>query len=241
METTNEVRVGLPSKIRDSIVNRPFRLNSLQEQIIQTFGPDRAAEEGSRFVAVNPTPGTVIATTTSITAFTVASPIMAVVNNNAIDSGINITLDYLRLIQGQVPTSASTWHWLMQKDSVARYSSAGSTITPKNVSTGAPNQSGSAGIYFGALVAAAAGVNARYTHRSVGRSVIPVINDETLFKFGSPSHDGAGSLGGTVALRIPIPCGPEVIKPGETWLLYGWAGANAAAPSWEFELGYIER
>ena len=241
METENEVRALLPSRIRDSIFNRPRRLNQYAEAIAQLFGPDRAAEEGTRFVATNPTPGTPIATTTSITAFTVASPIMAIVNNNGIDSGINVTLDYLRLLLSQVPTSATSWQWLMQKDSATRYSSAGSTIVPKNVLVGAPNPTGSAGIYFGALVAAAAGVNARYTHRSVGRSVVGVIQDETLFKFGSPSHDGAGTLGGTVALRVPIPCGPEVIRPGETWLLYGWGAANAAAPSWEFELGYTER
>lgn len=240
MEIVNEIRSLLPSRIKDSIQNRPIRLNQFAEPIHQPFGPDRAAEEGSRFIATNPTMGTVIATTTSITAYDATKPIMLVQNKNGLD-GPNITLDFLRLIQGQVPTSASTWNWAMVLDTVNRYTSGGSAITPVNVNSGAAINGSGAQIYFGAVVAPAAGAAARFIHRSMGRSVIPVISDETLFKFGSPTHDGAGSLGGTVALRIPIPAAPVILKPGDNWLLYGWAGSNAAAPSWEFELGYTER
>ena len=238
MENVNEVRHGLSPILGDGIANRPFRLNRHSELIAEVFGPDRAAAEGSRFVSINPTLGTAIATTTSITGFDATKPVMLVQNRNGV-GGANIILDYLRLILAQVPTSATAWNWAMVVDTINRYTSGGSAITPTNVNTGGAGSG--AGIYFGAVVAPAAGAAVKTVHRSQGRSVIPVTLDEWVFKFGAAPDSGAGSLGGAVALRMPIPCGPVVLRPGDSWLLYGWGASNAAAPSWEFELGHTER
>jgi hypothetical protein len=120
-----------------------------------------------------------------------------------------------------------------------RYSSAGTQITPQPLNSGA-GKSGAV-IFFGAPVATAALTADKFIHRSKGRSVIPVVGDETLFKFGSQNHEGPTTLGGAVALRMPIPCGPVVLNPGDTWLLHHWQAASAGAPAWEFEFGYSER
>lgn len=239
IEISNQVRHNtIPPLYVDGISNVPARFNKMGEAVVQAFSPNNAAEEGSRFVTTNPTLGTPIATTTSITAFTVASPVMVLQNRNGI-GGANITLDYLRLLLSQVPTSATAWNWAAVLDTVNRWTSGGSQLTPANVNTGGA-ASGLA-VFFGALVAPAAGVSARTVHRSAGRSAVPVTQDEWLFKFGSQNHEGPSTLGGAVALRIPIPCGPVVLRPGDNWVLYGWGAANAAAPSWELELGHQER
>jgi hypothetical protein len=239
IELSNQVRHNsLPPVTPDGIYNVPARLNKYAEAIVQAYGPNQGVEEGSRFISANPTLGTAIATTTSITAFTAASPVMLAQNKNGI-GGANITLDYLRLLLSQVPTSATNWNWAGIVDTSSRYTSGGTTIVPANLNTGGAG-SGLL-LVFGAIVAAAASQAARTVHRSIGRSAIPVTLDEWLFKYGSQNHEGAGSLGGAVALRMPIPGGPVVLRPGDTYLLYGWGTANAAAPSWEFELGHTER
>lgn len=239
IEISNQVRhTALPPAVGDGITNLPARLNKYAEPIVQAYGPNQGVEEGSRFISTNPTLGTAIATTTSITAFTAASPVMLVQNKYGL-GGPAITLDYLRLMLSQVPTSATRWDWAGVVDTTSRYTSGGTAITPANLNTA--GLSSGALVVFGAIVAAAASANARTVHRSMGRSAIPVLQDEWLFKYGSQNHEGPSSLGGAVALRMPVPGGPVVLRPGDTYLLYGWGTSNAAAPSWEFELGHTER
>jgi hypothetical protein len=238
IELSNQVRHNsLPPVTPDGINNVPARLNKYAEAIVQAYGPNQGVEEGSRFLSATAV-GTPIATTTSITAFTAASPILLAQNKNGV-GGANITLDYLRMILSQVPTSATNWNWAGIVDTSSRYTSGGTTIVPANLNTSGAG-SGLL-LVFGAIVAAAASQAVRTVHRSIGRSAIPVTLDEWLFKYGSQNHEGASSLGGAVALRMPIPGGPVVLRPGDTYLLYGWGTANAAAPSWEFELGHTER
>lgn len=239
MEFETENREKLPARIPDGIQNRPFRVNPFAEQMAQVHGPDSAALEGSRFIATNGTIGTAVATTTSITSFDATKPILLMQNQNGA-GGAKMVLDYIRLIWGQVPTSATVWHWAMILSTANRYSSAGTQVTPRNVNSAGPGSG--ATVYIGAPVTTAANANVdRTVHRSCGRSVIPVISDEIIFKFGAPNWDGAGSLGGTVALRLPTPCGPVVLNPGDNFLLHGWGASNGAAPSWEYEIGWTER
>jgi hypothetical protein len=238
MEFMNVIRSLLPGSNVDGIQNVPQRLNKYSEAIVEAFGPNRGAEEGTRHVATNATLGTAVATTTSITAYDATKPIMLVQNRNGA-AGKNIFLEYLRLIWGQVPTSATDWFWAMVVDSATRYASAGTLITPKNVNVGGDQSN--ALIYFGAPVTVAAGQNGRVVHLSAGRSVIPVINDEVVFRFGARGNEAPSTLGGTVALRLPIPCGPVILRPGDTWALHGWGTSNGAAPSWQFEMGFTER
>lgn len=239
IEISNTVRHNsLPPVTPDGVNNIPARYNKLGEAIVQAFGPNNGVEEGTRFVSANPTLGTPIATTTSITAFTAASPVLLAQNKNG-PGGAVITLDYLRMMLSQVPTSATNWNWAGIVDTSSRYTSGGTTITPANLNTSGAG-SGLL-LVFGAIVAAAASAAARTVHRSIGRSAIPVTLDEWLFKYASQNHEGPSTLGGAVALRMPIPGGPVVLRPGDTYLLYGWGASNAAAPSWEFELGHSER
>lgn len=229
---------SLPNSYGEGITDPPARRNKYGESIFQPYGPNTGVEEGTRHVATNPTMGTGIATTTSIQTYDTTKPVMMVINPYGL-GGANIIFDYLRLIATAAAGSSTDENWAMQLSAGTRYASAGTAIVPVPLNTGA-SKSGAV-IFFGAPVAAAALAADKFIHRSKGRSVIPVAGDETLFKFGSTNHEGPTTLGGAVALRMPIPCGPVVLRPGDTWLLHHWQAASAGAPAWEFEFGYTER
>lgn len=232
----NAVRRLLPGANSEGAGQVPFRMDKYGELHVAVKDAWAAANEGSYFVGTNPTMGTAVATTTSIQAYDATKPVMTLVNSGS----KNIFLDYIRLTWGQVPTSATTWHWSMEVDPLqTRYASAGVAVDMKNVNP----QGGAFGgvLRFGVPVTIAAGAARRFVHRAVGRSAIPVINDLVFFKFGGGEGGGGSTLGGTVAIPLIIPVAPVIIGPGETFCLMGWAASNAAAPSWEFDIGLIER
>jgi hypothetical protein len=240
VELDSVVRQALPPASGDGIYNLPRRVTKYGESIIRILDASFEAEQGNKHVATNPTMGTGIATTTSIQTYDATKPVMLVQNAYGI-GGPSIIFDYLRLLATAVGGSTTSFDWVQVLDPLpsGRYTSGGSQITPQPLNT----KFGKSGalIYFGAVVSPAAGANARFVHRSKARSVIPVVGDEWLFKFGSQNHEGPTTLGGAVALRMPTPCGPVVLNPGDTWLLHGFGAASAGAPAWEFELGYTER
>ena len=236
---------GLPSYSPDAIAQVQPRMGRFREQYALNLGKDivHLADEGTYFNAVNPTLGTPIAQTTSITAFGATTPVLIIQNT---DSPTNlgykrIYLDYIRLIQGStVPTSATAWQSALILDKGPRYTSGGTALTPVNPNMDLAALSIAAG-FFGAIVAPAA-LSARVVGRHVARSVIPVVNDETIYSFGNDHAPGAVSdIAGTTAKRLVIPCGPVVIGPGQVLLLYQWGPSCAAAPTFEFELGWWER
>lgn len=211
-----------------------------------------AADEGAFYVATNPTSGTAIATTTSVVddAATASAthaqnvPVL-LVQNGASESDANaktIYLRYLRMILGQVPTSATSWQMSIRADkNPSAYTSGGTKITPVNTNLGSSLVS-QAQIYFGAVVTPLPlSATARLLARAQVNSVIPVTLDQWLFTFGV---SGAGSdqvAGGAGAKNVLLALPPIVIAPGWNVRVGMWGTSNAAAPTWEFELGYVER
>ena len=210
-----------------------------------------AADEGNFFIANNPTVGTPIATTTSVVddAATASAthaqcyPVALLQNNwGATDPSQRVVyLKYLRMLISQVPSSAVTWNFAMRLDkNPSRLTTAASVITPVNCNSNSNNASRLV-VNFGALVCVAPTASARLTSHGVVNSAVPVIYDQWLFVFGSPSMPSAMLSGGNAAKFTNIPCGPICIAPEWSLSLEMWGASNAAAPSWEFELGFVER
>lgn len=208
------------------------------------------ADEGSFFVATNPTTGTGIATTTSVVddAATASAthaqnvPVMYVANtaDPSNPASKSIYPLYLKMTVTAAPTSATVWSYSIRADNVARYTSGGSTITPKNVNTAFSNAS-SAQIVFGAVVTAnLPSSNARLLAAGQIQSSIPVVKDVWVFTFGDVAMPSS-ILTASAAKNINIPCGPLVLSPGWNFALGMWGASNAGAPAWEFEFGYAER
>lgn len=207
-------------------------------------------DEGVLYVATNPTVGTPIATTTSVVDAGNAGatsaqtrPVAILLNNNPASTANPINLYPLtwNWLVSQVPTSATSWQlalWLEPLGSQA-YTSGGSVITPvalnQNVSTPSRAQ-----IYFGAITAAATTANGKLLARRQINPAVPVTLDQWMFLFGAQS--GSDQVAGGAGAKNLVVGLPSIVVPPQYALKVGmWGAANAAAPSWEFELTYAER
>lgn len=208
-------------------------------------------DEGSIFIATNPTPGTPIATTTSVvdagnTGATSAQtrPVMIVYNNGP--SGNNASKSiyplYLSMFITQVPTSATRWDMAMWLEPIgaSAYTSGGSSIVPVAANQAVGNIS-QANIYFGAITAAATTSGGKLVARKLVNAAVPVTLDEWVFSFAPIECTTNILSGGASAKRITLPCPPLIIPPGYALKMGMWGTSNAAAPSWEFEFCYAER
>jgi len=199
--------------------------------------------EGSYFIATNPTMGTGIAMTTSITTFAEtagAVGVMFLLRNTltAGDTAKRIVMDYLKMKIIQVPTSATHWDYAVAvDDNPARYTSGGSVITPTN-----PNGGASAGsiasLYFGALTTGVP-TNRRIVGRGTLRGIIPTTFDTMTIAFGG-DHVANAILTSGSAKYLDV-TSPVILAPGQNMAITMWGTSNAAAPSFEFEAGWIER
>ncbi len=230
--------------------NQNFPLQASQK-VVNIWNSDHAtADEGTFFVATNPTSGTGIATTTSVVddAATASAthaqnvPVMYIQNGySASDPNArSIYLKYLRMIVTAAPTSATAWNMSIRSDAVPRYTSGGTRITPVNINTGSGNGS-QAILYFGAVVTTnLPSAASRLLTRAQIQSSVPNVKDMWTFTFGDQAMP-TNVLTAAAEKNINIPCGPIIVGPGTNISIGMWGTSNAAAPAWEFELGYVER
>jgi len=197
-------------------------------------GVQAAAISKKYFTGVNPTLGTAIATTTSITAFTAASPVALFFNNGP----RAIVMDYLSMMIVQVPTSATHWRYSWTYDPVDRYTSGGTLVVPTSINGNIP-ASTNMRMRFGAIVATAASGGVRNLCTGAVRGIIPTTLDTNTFVFGDTGFSNSALLtSGSAKYCDGIPgC---LIAPGHSLLLHMWGTSNAAAPSWEFTAGWYE-
>lgn len=231
--------------------NVNFPSNSSQK-VQNLWNSDTAlADEGGYFVGTNPTVGTPIAMTSSVvddaatgSATHAQFAPAALWQNQDVPSNpnaVSIYLRYVKMFLSQVPTSATGWRYSLRLDTIARYSSGGSQIIPVNVNP-ASSKASKCAFYFGALVPLALpSAQARLVANGLIDTAIPVTGDQWLFTFGNaaPSMDQVN--GGATAKNMVFNCPPVVIPPGCCLALDMWGASNAAAPSWEFEAGWVER
>lgn len=203
-------------------------------------GLQAIANEGNYFKAINPTPGTGIAQTIQ-TTFLATNGVFSLRNSDTA-GGKQIFPDYLRLICTVVGASTTRSEGLIAIDTITRYASGGSAITPVNVNSDS-STSTKAVVHFGALTLAAEGGGIRRLCRFQLRTAIMVAFEEWIITFGRPADAGAfNTLSGSAAQRMVVDVGPVVIGPTHALTFHLWNTANAATPpSWEFEAGWFER
>ena len=230
------------------------RFSSYGEQMAQilTSKQHAVADEGSYFICRTPTIGTGIAGVTSLSAYVATSPVLIVTNSNG-QGGRNIWLDYASLTVTATAASTTSLFLATVLDTVPRYSSAGSggagtnlsttLIGPQATNNGSVQQSGAL-VYAGALVAIAAGPSARIMSNRLVRQQIPVVLDQYIVNFGTDAVGGPlppQALSAAVPSVSSIAHAPVCVAPGGSFLLYYYGAAMGAAPSFEVEVGYIER
>lgn len=201
------------------------------------------ADEGSYQVALNPTPGTAIAFVVNTVVSETAGNYLYVKNNDSQGNSrcARIYLDYIRLICTTAPASATSGHFFLKVDNKDRYTSGGTQITPTNVNIDTGTSTVSQ-MYVGALTTTAPSQSARLIGRGILRSVISVVNDEWVLKFGCSTDGASIGLAGATAQRMVIPCAPLMLGPQDNLCLQLWFPANATtAPQFEVECGWYER
>ncbi len=246
MASTSRVSRTLPQATVDTneASNRGGRYG---EQYIQVLHGKKhnLADEGSYFVATNPTLNTAIALTTSITTWAdsgaTSSAAFFLKNGESRTAAFpkRIYFDYLRMTCVGAPTSATEWQYAIHlDDAAARYTSGGSAITPVNPN-GDSSATSVATVYFGAIVTAAA-ANRRLVARGLLRPSIPVVRDEFTILSGGIEGVNYGAAAGVLS-KITVYAPPIIIGAQQQMVISLWGVASAAAATFEFESGWWER
>jgi hypothetical protein len=193
------------------------------------------ADEGSYFLAQNPTPGTGIIGPVA-TTFVETTPLLVVYNG-----GQNrVYPQFLRLHVTAAGASDTRVQFTHVVDSGNRYSSGGSTLTVNNVNMDSVVTS-QVVAKFGALTATAASATRRLLGTTVFRGTIGIVEDAYEFVYGAA--DGSGMGGSRVATVVDMArlVAPVVIGPGQSYVLHDWAGGIGTGRTYAVELGFIER
>jgi hypothetical protein len=200
------------------------------------------ADEGSYFVATNPTIGTGVAGIAAADGFDDLETLAFLRNTESSSTGKRLYLDYILLRPTAAGTNGTNFSFAMKIDKGNnRFASGGSAITPVS-----PNMDSVAAsvatLRFGAVVTTAASADARIVASGLLRSVIKVVGDTYLFDFGASTRNlGAHIVAGTAIANIIVPCPPVVVGPNQMFLLHEFAASQSAAASYTFEMGWYER
>lgn len=199
------------------------------------------AEFGAYWTAKSPTPGTGLNTIATLTALVATSPFIQI-NAAAIALGAKSTyLDYCRLICRAPGTGGTSLELAVVTDTIKAAPTGGTQLVPVNVRSSIPNSAVGSSVWAGPLVAAAASAQRIITSANL-RTVIPVIGDTYLIKFGAPDFGvPSGPVGGTLVFDDYIAAPPVILDPGFTGQIHIWLPAQSAASQWEVaDLGFYE-
>lgn len=242
-KTYAEGRVARPSRSAGAGTNTPDRSSVYGERGVVPYQKVRQAlaDEGSYFVATNPTPGTAIAGIAGTGAFADAESLLLIRNGASDADGTRVYLDFIELISAVAGTNGTNVRFVSKLDiGVDRYTSGGSAIVPVN-----PNSDSSAAtvctVKFGALVTTAASASARLVQNGLVRNVITVVGDRYLFDFGGDVQAPGHAIAGTAIADIVIPHVPVVLGPGDSFVFSIHAASQTVASEYEFNIGWYER
>lgn len=237
------VKRTLPATSSDGGTAQP-RTSNRGELMVAPISKARCAlaDEGSYFVATNPTPGTGVAGIAAADGLDDTEAFIVLRNNNTVASGKRIYLDRLKLRATVAGTNGTNIAWASKIDEGDRYTSGGSAITPVNCNLEDGETTG-AEMYAGALVTTAASSAVRLIDFGTLRTVIVVAGDEYVFDFGGDAVSQPAGLAtaGTAQLNKVIPHAPVVLTPGDTFWFSPFAASQTVASQFEFQLSWWER
>jgi hypothetical protein len=201
-------------------------------------GNQEVADQGNAYVAITPTPGTGIigfATSTTL-AIGEVNPDFVVYN-----PGPNTIYPiYLRVRISAVSTSSATCKYTQFMDQGNNVSTFATLLTKNNTNPTSPNIS-QAVIAVGANVRTLANNGSlRIVCHQQLRGTIDVVHDTYGFFWGTPDIGCSQSIVATV-MEIDKCYQAMAIPPGWLFGLTHWDGAQAAAPTAEYEFGYVEK
>lgn len=196
------------------------------------------ADEGSYFVATNPTPGTGIVMGAAVTSYVETTPFFLV--TYATTSGRRLYFDFLKLVCTVAGVAGTSLNATVAIDNAAaRYTSGGTAITPVNPNMDDSNTA-EGKVYAGALVAAAA-ANKRLLWSDILRVVIPVIGDTYLIEFGGPTALSSIASAGTAVAQVAKQAPPVILGDGDNASIVLWLPSQSTGSAYELTFGFTER
>lgn len=197
------------------------------------------ADEGSYFVATNPTLATGVAGHAApVVADTDTKPFLFFYN-----SGNRVIIpDFVQFEVTAAGTGGTIQYavcYVDAKGSTA-YSSGGAAITPVSTRSDAPSPTGAV-MFAGAVVAAMS--SSKKVGQQIVREVIPVVQDTVTIVWGSPNGGAHSALttAGTATNHSVVFLPPCAVAPGGNFNLSFIRPSQSAAASYQFQFGYYER
>lgn len=221
------------------------RLSRRKELIVAALGPSRfgSLEEAAYVASTHQTPATAVAH--AVTAAFSATAALLIIRNRsttALSAGGKCFIpDFIRLMMTVIPASAVSARFALATDRAERYASGGTQFgfLPTNPGGSAPALT-DLDMFFGAVVASAAGGNTRYVAQGYMRSVIPVVLDQWVFEFDGGDAGNAQDTAGSTAKIVSVRCPPIILEPNQNdrLILHQWYPSNATTPAqFEFTVG----
>lgn len=191
------------------------------------------------FYANNPTPGTGIASKAANSSFSATAGILSIYNGATTSQGSVIIPRRLTLKANAANTNATDYQLIGRLDSINRYSSGGSALTPVNAyktsDSGYTDKATRATIYFGDLTLAAESDADQHWALQISEAVLA---DEEILEvlFTLPEEGVIRSV-----LNNQIVVGAPCIGPGCTFTIHDVAAASDTADAeFEVHLEYFE-
>lgn len=233
----------MPGVIQDANQTTP-RLGRRREMVTSALTGSKMvnlADEGSYFLATNPTHGTGIAGIAASTSYDATETLLLLRNTSTTK---RLYLDFIEVTVTAAGANGTTTGFSMSSDKGnSRYTSGGSAITPVNPNL-ASTETAEAQMYFGALVTTAASASVRLLGDFLVRSVIKVVGDSYRFNFGDSSGAWTfcgADMAGTAVAKVNIPCPPVVLGENDQFLLHDWGASQSGASSYQFRVGFYQR
>lgn len=207
------------------------------------------AGTGRYFTARNATPGTGIALSAAVTAFSDTTGFF-VLNNTS--PTLSVYLDYMKLLLTAATTGVVSVDVLVKLDTINRNPSTvanGTSVLPSNPNGGSNSGSALAIQAFnaaGAMTIPASSAAARTVARAHLATGLHVVGDSLTVQFGADPQAATGGLTGSTRTSGSAPgefqaaANPVVIGPLGWAVIYRWSLTEAAASTYEYELGWSE-
>lgn len=222
----------------------PSRAGTYLEAYTLPFGAGKQwlfADEGQYFCTYNVTDGTGIAGHAApVQADLSTKPLLHIWNGS---STKRLYPDFVRIRVTAVGAGATTTDFTLWVDNAgASNKTSGGTVATVVNALGGGAADGDTVVTFGAVVATAPSTEKRIDHQRV-RSVVPVVEDQYVFSFGTNAYAMPAALAttGTAVLQAEAHLPPIVVPPLGNLKLVEWGASQSGAHSFEFSVCYWRR
>lgn len=228
--------------ISANAVRNASRLNQFLEPVVTITNPRQLALENTFGVApINPTIGTAVALGTATQTAYVGTAPSILVRNVATANGKDVYINAIELSLIGAGTGLTDLWIEVHIDTVNRYTSGGTAITPKTLYSQSAVTAITPYVASTAIVASADTATFTRLFRRRIRTVAPVAGDVYKVIFDGVYDGGSYALNSTVPGVYNVQAPVCVIPPVGNLLIYIYASGMTVAPTWEGNIEFTER